>query len=62
MELERNTNKPEEQLYDLSLIDKMCRGNQKQIEKMILALLKFADTDTGAELKIAGAGAVASLK
>ena len=54
MELESNTNKSEEQLYDLSLIDKMCRGNQKQIVKMIQVFiiqtaktiedLKLADT------------------
>ena len=35
MKLKTNTNKPEEQLYELSLIEKMCRGNEKQVEKMI---------------------------
>jgi len=39
MKLETNINKPEEQLYDLSLIEKMCSGNEQQIEKMIQAFI-----------------------
>ena len=54
MELERNTNKPEEQLYDLSLIDKMCRGNQQQIEKMIHAFISQT-SESMEDLKLAGA-------
>jgi len=54
MELERNTNKPEEQLYDLSLIDKMCRGNQQQLEKMIHAFISQT-SESFKDLKLAGA-------
>ena len=53
MELARNTNKPEEQLYDLSLIDKMCRGNQKQIERMIHAFISQT-SESIEDLKLAG--------
>lgn len=35
MIFDSHRNTPEEQLYDLSLIDKMCRGNQEQIVKMV---------------------------
>ena len=53
MKLERNTNKPEIQLYDLSLIDKMCRGNQEQVEKMIHAFISQTSKSIQ-DLKLAG--------
>ena len=53
MKLERDTNKTEEQLYDLLLIDKMCRGNEKQIEKMILAFISQTSKSIE-DLKLAG--------
>ena len=53
MKLKTNTNKPEEQLYDLSLIDKMCRGNQKQIEEMIQVFISQISKSIE-NLKLAG--------
>ena len=53
MKLKTNTNKPEEQLYNLLLIDKMCRGNEKKIEKMIQAFIRQT-SKLMAELNLAG--------
>ena len=35
MKIKENTNQFKEPLYDLFLIDKMCRGNDEQISKMV---------------------------
>lgn len=53
MKLETNINKPEEQLYDLSLIEKMCSGNEQQIEKMIQAFISQTSKSIE-DLKLAG--------
>lgn len=35
MQLTPNSDLPADKLYDLALIDKMCRGNQEQVAKMV---------------------------
>lgn len=35
MQLTPNSNLPTDKLYDLSLIDKMCRGNKDKVVKMV---------------------------
>ena len=54
MRLKTNKNKHEGQLYNLSLIKKMCRGNEKQIEKMIQAFMRQTSRSI-LELKFASA-------
>jgi HPt (histidine-containing phosphotransfer) domain-containing protein len=54
MKLRTNKNKHEGQLYNLSLIKKMCRGNEKQIEKMIQAFMRQTSRSI-LELKFASA-------
>ena len=54
MKLKTNKNKHEGQLYNLSLIEKMCRGNEKQIEKMIQAFMRQTSRSI-LELKFASA-------
>ena len=54
MKLKTNKNKHEGQLYNLSLIKKMCRGNEKQIEKLIQAFMRQTSRSI-LELKFASA-------
>lgn len=35
MQITTNSDLPADKLYDLTLIDKMCRGNQEQVAKMV---------------------------
>jgi len=53
MTFDSNKNMPEEQLYDLSLIDKMCRGNQEQIAKMVRVFI-IQTSKLIEDLKLAG--------
>jgi len=48
-----NRNVLEDRLYDLSLIDKMCRGDQKQVVKMVTVFI-IQTSKSIEELKLAG--------
>ena len=37
-----NTGEQAEKLYDLCMIDKMCRGNQEQVKKMVTVFINQA--------------------
>jgi len=52
MSINENRNMIEEPLYDLSLIDKMCRGNQEQVVKMV-AVFIIQTSKSIEELKLA---------
>jgi len=52
MKISSKINKPEDPLYDLSLIDKMCRGNQEQVVKMVQVFI-IQTSESIEELKLA---------
>jgi len=52
MQLQSNTVTPVEKLYDLCMIDRLCRGNQDKVKKMVEVFINTAPQSVE-EIKIA---------